>query len=87
MEGDAPPLPWSLSQFAVFQALYVVTQLEGGAQLQTHVLHDHVAPQQHQSFAVDLLRKQTTSKDDQLVVRWRGSEDRGNARHLSSAIT
>lgn len=37
----------------------MVAQLEGGPQLEAHVLHDHVAPQQHERFAVDLLRKHT----------------------------
>lgn len=49
-------LPGLLSRLALFQPLDVMAQLERRAQLQTHVLHDHVAPQQHQSFPVDLLQ-------------------------------
>lgn len=45
-----------LSRLALFQPLDVVAELESRSQLQTHVLHDHVAPQQHQSFPVDLLQ-------------------------------
>lgn len=44
-----------LSQFALFEPLDVVAQFERRPKLQTHVLHDHVAPQQHQSAAVDLV--------------------------------
>lgn len=33
----------------------MVAQFERRSQLQTHVLHDHVASQQHQSTAVDLV--------------------------------
>ena len=44
-----------LSQFALFQPLDVVAQLERRPQFQTHVFHDHVASQQQQSFSVDLL--------------------------------
>lgn len=45
-------------QFALFQPLYVVAELQCGPQFQTHILHDHVAPQEHQSFAINLLWKQ-----------------------------
>lgn len=45
-----------LSRLALFQPLDVVAQLESRSQFQSHVLHDHVAPQQHQSFPVDLLQ-------------------------------
>lgn len=43
------------SQFSLFEPLDVVAQFERRPQLQTHVLHDHVAPQQHQSTAVNLV--------------------------------
>lgn len=42
---------------ALFQFLDVMAELEGRAQLQPHVLHNHVASQQHQSFAIDLLEQ------------------------------
>lgn len=37
-------LPWLLLQFALFQPLYVMAELQCRPQFQTHVLHDHVAP-------------------------------------------
>lgn len=32
------------SQFALFQPLYVMAQLQRWPQLQTHIFHDHVTP-------------------------------------------
>lgn len=42
LAGTGPS--WLLLQFALFQPLYVMAQLQRGPQFQTHVLHDHVAP-------------------------------------------
>lgn len=53
-------LPWLHSQFALFQPLDVMAQLQRGPQLQTHILHDHVTAQKHQSFSINLLWKQRT---------------------------
>lgn len=50
-------LPRLLLQFALFQPLDVMAQLQRGPQFETHVFHDHVAPQQHQSFSINLLWK------------------------------
>lgn len=50
--------PWLLLEFALFQPLDVMAQLERGPQFQTHVFHNHVAAQEHQSFSINLLRKQ-----------------------------
>lgn len=49
---------WLLLEFALFQPLDVMAQLERGPQFQTHVFHNHVAAQEHQSFSINLLRKQ-----------------------------
>lgn len=51
-----------LLEFALFQPLDVMAQLEGGPQFQTHVFHDHVAAQEHQSFSIDLLRRQNETR-------------------------
>lgn len=58
--GETGP-PWLHLQFALFQPLDVMAQLQCGPQLQTHVFHNHVAAQEHQSFPIDLLWKQRTS--------------------------
>lgn len=58
-EGRYPP--WLRLQLALLQLLDVMTQLQCGPQLQAHVLHDHVAAQEHQSFAIDLLWQQRTA--------------------------
>lgn len=41
--------------FALFQLLNVMTEFERRAQLQSHVLHNDITAQQHQSSAVDLM--------------------------------
>lgn len=43
------------SELALLQPVNVVGELERGPQLQPHVLHHHVAAQQEQGLAVDLL--------------------------------
>lgn len=50
-------LPGLRLRLALLQPLDVVAQLESRSQLQAHVLHDHVAPQQHQGFTIDLLQR------------------------------
>lgn len=57
--GRFRPAPDPL-QFALFQPLYVVAQLQSRPQFQTHVLHDHVTPEKQQRFSIDLLQKQDT---------------------------
>lgn len=51
--------------FGLFQLLDVVTEFECRAQLQSHVLHYDITAQQHQSFAIDLLRT-----EEHAVSRW-----------------
>lgn len=56
---SAPPLSCqavsSCSELALLQPVNVVGEFERGPQLQPHVLHHHVAAQQEQGLAVDLL--------------------------------
>lgn len=40
---------------ALFQPFNVVAELESRAQLQSHVFHYHIAPQQHQSLPIDFM--------------------------------
>lgn len=55
-EGEKERLPPLL--FGLFQFLNVMTEFECWPQLESHVLHDDVTAQQHQRFAVNLLRKE-----------------------------
>lgn len=45
----------SCSELALLQPVNVKGELEGGPQLQAHVLHHHVTAQQEQGLAIDLL--------------------------------
>lgn len=45
----------SCSEFSLLQPVNVKGELEGGPQLQAHVLHHHVTAQQEQGLAIDLL--------------------------------
>lgn len=51
--------------FGLFQLLDVMTEFECRAQLQSHVLHNDITAQQHQSFAIDLLKT-----EEHAVSRW-----------------
>lgn len=42
----------------LLQPLDVMTEFERRAQLQSHVLHNDITAQQHQSSAVDLLQRE-----------------------------
>lgn len=62
-EGATPPAPPSVvqaasprSELALLQPVNVVGELQRGPQLQPHVLHHHVAAQQQQGLAIDLLQ-------------------------------
>lgn len=61
------------SQAALFEPVDVVTQFERRAQLQSQVLHHHLAFQQEQGVAVYLLQRNTGS----VSIR------RLHARHLA----
>lgn len=41
--------------FGLFQLLNVMTEFERRPQLESHVLHNDITAQQHQSFAINLL--------------------------------
>jgi hypothetical protein len=45
----------SCSELALLQPVNVKGELEGGPQLQAHVLHHHVTAQQEQGLAIDFL--------------------------------
>lgn len=45
----------SCSELALLQPVNVKGELEGGPQLQAHVLHHHVTAQQEQGLAVDFV--------------------------------
>lgn len=45
----------SCSELALLQPVDVKGELEGGPQLQAHVLHHHVTAQQEQGLAIDFL--------------------------------
>lgn len=51
-----------LLEFALLQPLDVMAQLQCGPQFQTHIFHNHVAAQEHQSFSIDLLQRQRTRR-------------------------
>lgn len=51
-----------LLEFALLQPLDVMAQLQCGPQFQTHIFHDHVAAQEHQSFSINLLQRQRTRR-------------------------
>lgn len=51
--------------FGLFQFLNVMTEFERWPQLESHVLHDDVTAQQHQRFAVNLLRRETVGAPHQ----------------------
>lgn len=51
-----------LLEFALFQPLDVMAQLQCRPQFQTHIFHDHVAAQEHQSFSINLLQRQRTRR-------------------------
>lgn len=66
------PAAWSLlpalkpSELGLLQLLDVVAQLQRGSQLQAQVLHDHVALQQQEGIAIDLL----VGQDQRTSGRW-----------------
>lgn len=41
--------------FGLFQLLNMMTEFECRSELESHVLHDDITAQQHQSFAINLL--------------------------------
>lgn len=67
-----------LLEFALFQPLDVMAQLQCGPQFQTHVFHDHVAAQEHQSFSINLLQRQT--RRIVKLLRRAGEERTGRAQ-------
>lgn len=58
-----PAGPTELLHSEALQLVDVEGEFEGGAKLQAHVLHHHVAAQQHEGLAVNLLERKEGRKE------------------------